>query len=103
MPDRTPWYDSTMGDSKSGPDEDIVGACYDGDAGRVGDILSRDRSQANARDQTLGTTPLIVTAHRGYREIVELLLTNHAGVAARERASGTIALHWAAEGGTSSW
>lgn len=47
----------------------------------------------------LGTTALICGAHRGFTEIVDMLLAAGADVHSREAASGSIALHWAAEGG----
>ncbi len=83
---------------------EIIGATYGGDAEWVRTILKRDPSQTEARDDFLGSTPLIIASHRwgtqrGYREVVEVLLEAGAQVNARERASGTTALHWAAEAG----
>src|SRR5512145_331775 len=82
----------------------IISAAFGGDAEWVRAILERDPSQTEARDDFLGSTPLIIASHRwgtqrGFREVVEALLEAGAQVNARERASGTTALHWAAEAG----
>jgi len=83
---------------------EIISAAFGGDAEWVQAILERDPSQAETRDDFLGTTPLIIASHRwatqqGFRDIVAALLDAGAQVNARERASGTTALHWAAEAG----
>lgn len=49
----------------------------------------------------LGSTALICAAHRGFVEIVDMLLAAGADVHAREAASKSTALHWASEGGHS--
>jgi ankyrin repeat protein len=70
-----------------------------GHADRVRELVAGEESLVNTRDTFIGSTPLIRAAHRGYREIVEILLAAGADVHARERASNTSAMHWAAEGG----
>jgi ankyrin repeat protein len=70
------------------------------DVDGVRDALAADPSLATSHDWFIGTTPLIVAAHRGFLEIVELLLDTYGvPVDQREKASDTTALHWAAEGG----
>ncbi len=61
--------------------------------------LALDASLAHAHAWAIGTTALHAAAHRGLRDMVELLLSNGADVHAREAASDTTPLHWAAEGG----
>jgi ankyrin repeat protein len=85
--------------SASTPESELIDACINGQADRARDLVAHDRSLVNIHDDFIGSTPLIRAAHRGYREIVELLLEAGADVHARERASNTAAIHWAAEGG----
>lgn len=61
--------------------------------------VARDPSLAQARDEGLGSTPLVFAAHRGLADVVAALLAAGAAVDDPETASGTTALHWAAEGG----
>ena len=68
-------------------------------ADEVVQAVRADPSLARARDEGLGSTPLIFASHRGLTEVVAALLEAGAEVDAREAASGTTALHWAAEGG----
>lgn len=77
----------------------IIGACVEGDAGRVRAMLEADPEQSHARDDFIESTPLHFASHRGYTEIVRLLLDAGGDVAAREGCSDTTPLHWAAEGG----
>lgn len=83
---------------------EIIGAAFGGDGEWARRVLEQDPSQTETRDSFLGTTPLIVACHRwathgGFREVVHALLAAGANVNARELASGTTALHWAAEAG----
>ena len=80
-------------------EEGIIAACVAGTIDEVRRILSEDPTQANRRDHFLGSTPLHFASHRGYADIVMLLLAAGADIEARERVSGTTPLHWAAEGG----
>ena len=77
----------------------ILDACTQGDTEAVRAIIAEDPSAISQRDEVLGSTPLILAAHRGFLEIVQLLLESGAAVDDREEASQTTALHWAAEGG----
>ncbi len=77
----------------------ILDACTQGDTDAVRTALAEDPSAVQQRDEVLGSTPLILAAHRGFLEIVQLLLESGAPVDEREEASQTTALHWAAEGG----
>src|SRR5688572_18254162 len=78
---------------------DILDACQSGDVVRVRAALAADPDAVHETDAYLGSTPLILAAHRGYLEIVELLLDAGADVEKRERVSETTAVHWAAERG----
>jgi ankyrin repeat protein len=78
---------------------EILDASFRGDVDAVAAILAAEPGAWVARDESLGTTPLIVAAHRGFAAVVELLLGAGAEVDARERVSDSTALHWAAEGG----
>jgi len=89
--------DATL--APAGQQKDIISACFSGDLDTVRRILAEDPSQANSRDSFLGSTPLIIATHRGYREIAEALIAAGADVNAREQVSNTTALHWAAEAG----
>lgn len=61
--------------------------------------LVESPSLVGARAWTIGTTALHCASHRGFKEIVELLLQAGGDIHAREEASNTTPLHWAAEGG----
>jgi len=65
----------------------------------VKSALLEEPALAGARDTYIGSTPLHFAAHRGFKEIVTVLLEAGADVHALERASDTTPLHWAAEGG----
>lgn len=80
-------------------DAAFVTLVIDGDADGVRAALAAEPERANARDPHLGSAPLHFASHRGYGEIVRLLLEAGADVAAREAVSDTTPLHWAAEGG----
>jgi hypothetical protein len=60
--------------------------------------LSDAPELTGVRDPYLGSTPRYFAAHRGFKTINVLLLAG-ADVRARETASGTTSLQWAAEGG----
>src|SRR5215468_11841560 len=77
----------------------IIEACVEGDVERVREVLAHHPSQVNLRDDNIGSTPLIFAAHRGFRDVVELLLDSGADVHLRERISDSTALHWSAVGG----
>jgi len=77
----------------------VIAACVAGDLASVQAALAADPRAHAERDDHLGSTPLILAAHRGFGAICEALLAAGADVEARERASQTTALHWAAEGG----
>lgn len=79
--------------------DNLIQAACSGNVERVRQLLQADPTQVHTRDPYLQSTPLHYAAHRGYLEIVQLLLTAGADVMAREGSSDTIALHWAAEGG----
>ncbi len=76
------------------------------DAARRGDretiqtLLVQDISLAKSKDKGIQTTPLHLAAHRGYLDIVRLLLDAGADVNAVEgNLSKSTPLHWAATGG----
>ena len=77
----------------------LIQAACSGDVEQVRRLLQADPTTVHARDPYLQSTPLHYAAHRGYLEIVQLLLTAGADVTAREGSSDTTPLHWAAEGG----
>ncbi|MEM6446536.1 MAG: ankyrin repeat domain-containing protein, partial [Cyanobacteria bacterium P01_D01_bin.123] len=62
-------------------------------------LLKSNPEAALTQGFTIGTTGLILAAHRGFYDICQLLLQAGAPVNARERASHSTALHWACEGG----
>ena len=77
----------------------LLSACFAGDADTAVRFLADDPSLATARCEGIDSPALIIAAHRGHLRIVEALLEAGAPVDDREGASGTTALHWAAEGG----
>lgn len=77
----------------------LLDAAASGDLETVRAVLDTDPSLAGTRGWPIGTTPLIVAAHRGHVPIVALLLERGAPVDQRELSSDTTALHWASEGG----
>ncbi len=74
-------------------------ACTTGDAEAVRRIVAAEPARIHDVGPGIGSTPLIFAAHRGFLDIVAILLDAGANVEARERASNTTAVHWAAEGG----
>src|ERR1051325_5664583 len=61
--------------------------------------LSSKPDLVNAHGWDIGTTALHCASHRGFTEMVRLLLDLGADVHALETASQTMPLHWAAEAG----
>lgn len=82
-----------------GGDGGLIGACIRGDVARARSILAASPTEVHRLETRLGISPLHFAAHRGYREIVSLLVDSGADVSVAETASGATALHWAAEGG----
>lgn len=80
---------------------DLLDAVAGGDIGTVRDILARDPSAARRHGWLIGTTPLIVAAHRGFTPIVEALIAAGVDLDDAEDVSGARAVHWAAEAGQS--
>ena len=77
----------------------IKAACS-GDKAAIQTLLQQDSSLANIRDAAIYSTPLHFAAHRGYLDIVKLLLKAGAEVNALENnSSNSTPLHWAATGG----
>jgi ankyrin repeat protein len=79
--------------------DNLIAAACCGDVALVRRILQADPAQVHARDDHIGTTPLHCAAHRGFLEIVQVLLDAGADVMSRESCCDAIPLHWAAEGG----
>jgi len=77
----------------------LIQAACSGDVEQARQLIQADPTQVHSHDPYLRSTPLHYAAHRGYLEIVQLLLTAGADVMAREGTSDTVPLHWAAEGG----
>lgn len=73
-------------------------ACCEGDLPAVQRLI-RAGAPLDATGFAIGSTPLILAAHRGHLAIVEALLDAGADPHAREIASDSTPLHWAAEGG----
>ncbi len=99
LTDQRPSRDSTFKEATMQALDNLIQAACSGDVERVRQLLQADPTQVHARDPYLQSTPLHYAAHRGYLEIVQLLLTARADVMAREGSSDTIPLHWAADGG----
>ena len=78
----------------------IIDAACDGDEAAMQTLLKQDSSLANAKDNNIQTTPLTNASHRGYLNIVKLLISTGADVNAQEgNYSKSTALHWAATDG----
>jgi ankyrin repeat protein len=77
----------------------LIAACFEGEVELARRLLAEEPGLWRARDSELESTPLHVSAHRGYTAIVEALLAAGADVDVREGCSNTTALHWAAEAG----
>ncbi len=78
----------------------IMNAACSGDKETIQTLLQQDISLANIKDQGIQTTPLHCAAHRGFLDIVRLLLDAGADVNAVEgNFSHSMPLHWAATGG----
>jgi ankyrin repeat protein len=77
----------------------LIAAACSGDIDQVRRILAAYPTQVNEQDSYIGTTPLHCAAHRGFLEIVQVLLEAGADIMARETCCDAIPLHWAAEGG----
>ena len=82
--------------------EAIIDAACDGDEAAMQTLLKQDSTLANAKDNNIQTTPLTNASHRGYLNIVKLLVLTGADVNAKEGNYGkSTALHWAATDGHS--
>jgi RNA polymerase sigma factor (sigma-70 family) len=99
LSDQRPSRDSTFKEATMQALDNLIQAACSGDVEQARRLLQADPTQVHSRDPYLQSTPLHYAAHRGYVEIVQLLLTAGADVMAREGSSDTIPLHWAAEGG----
>jgi len=99
LADQRPSRDNTFKEATMQALDNLIQAACSGDVERVRQLLQADPTTVHARDPYLQSTPLHYAAHRGYLEVVQLLLTAGADVMAREGSSDTIPLHWAAEGG----
>jgi RNA polymerase sigma factor (sigma-70 family) len=99
LSDQRPSRDITFKEATMEALDNLIQAACSGDVEQVRRLLQADPAQVHTRDPYLQSTPLHYAAHRGYLEIVQLLLTAGADVMAREGSSDTIPLHWAAEGG----
>ena len=99
LSDQRPSRDSTFKEATMQALDNLIQAACSGDVEQVRRLLQADPTTVHTRDPYLQSTPLHYAAHRGYLEIVQLLLTAGADVTAREGVSDTTSLHWAAEGG----
>ena len=99
LSDQRPSRDSTFKEATMQALDNLIQAACSGDVEQARRLLQADPSTVHTRDPYLQSTPLHYAVHRGYVEIVQLLLTAGADVMAREGSSDTIPLHWAAEGG----
>ena len=81
------------------PGPSLLSAAISGNLAAAKRALESHPAAVHQRDQAIDSTPLHFAAHRGYSEIVEVLLGFGADVGAREGCSGTTPLHWAAEAG----
>lgn len=80
--------------------ERTIEAVCNGDEITIQNLLQQDAHLANAKSKHIQTTPLTNAAHRGYLNIVKLLVLKGANVNEREgNYSQSTALHWAATGG----
>ena len=77
-----------------------VKATCKGDKETIQTLLQQDNSLANIKSKEIQSTPLHLAAHRGYVEIVKLLIDAGADVNAKEgNYSRSTTLHWAAKKG----
>ena len=80
--------------------EAIIDAACDGDEAAMQSLLQQDSHLADAKSKDIQTTPLTNASHRGYLNIVKLLLLAGANVNEKEgNYSQSTALHWAATDG----
>ena len=78
----------------------ILEAALDGDKETIQTLIQQDTRLVNSQSKHIQTTPLHVAAHRGYSDIVKLLLDAGADVNAEEgNYSKSTSLHWAAKEG----
>jgi RNA polymerase sigma factor (sigma-70 family) len=99
LSDQRPSRDSIFKEATMQALDNLIQAACSGDVEQARRLLQADPTTVHTCDPYLQSTPLHYAAHRGYLEIVQLLLTAGADVMAREGSSDTIPLHWAAEGG----
>ena len=96
LPSQRPSQDNTFTERVT---QTIKAACS-GDDKTIQTLLELDTRLANIKDDDIKSTPLHYAAHRGYLNIVRLLLLAGADVNAVEgNASNSTPLHWAATGG----
>ncbi|MEM7590118.1 MAG: sigma-70 family RNA polymerase sigma factor [Cyanobacteria bacterium P01_A01_bin.83] len=77
-----------------------VEAVCNGDIETIQTLIQQDTRLVNVQSQEIKSTPLHFAAHRGYLNIVTLLLDAGANVNGKEgNYSQSTALHWAASGG----
>ena len=77
-----------------------VEAACNGDIETIQTLIQQDTRLVNVQSKEIKSTPLHFAAHRGYLNIVKLLLDAGADVNAQEgNYSQSTALHWAATGG----
>ena len=75
-------------------------AACNGDKETIQTLIQQDNSLANIKSKEIQSTPLHFAAHRGYLDIVKLLLDAGANVNAKEgNYSKSTTLHWAAKEG----
>ena len=75
-------------------------AAIDGDKETIQTLIQQDTRLVNIQSKNIQTTPLHLAAHRGYLDIVKLLLDAGADVNAEEgNYSKSTPLHWAAKEG----
>lgn len=75
-------------------------AALDGDKETIQTLIQQDTRLVNVQSKKVQTTPLHLTAHRGYSDIVKFLIDAGADVNAQEgNYSKSTPLHWAAKEG----
>ncbi|MDJ0593943.1 MAG: sigma-70 family RNA polymerase sigma factor [Pleurocapsa sp. MO_226.B13] len=75
-------------------------AALDGDKETIRTLIQQDTRLVNSQSKNIQTTPLHIAAHRGYSDLVKLLLDAGADVNAEEgNYSKSTPLHWAAKEG----